>query len=152
MLFRSTAGLNVGDHVILLKVSGVVACNEVSLVDVVRALDGAVTETEVRDGDTGGLLGVILEVCLNKLVGVVTDDLDGVLVSTNGTVSTETPELTADCTCSRSVGSGLFFERKTGDVVNDTDGEVVLGSFCVEVFVGCEDGCRSGSLQEHRSA
>ena len=50
----------------------------------------------MRNGDTAGLLRVILEVSLNELIGMVTDDLDGVLVSTNGTVTAETPELALD--------------------------------------------------------
>ena len=46
------------------------------------------------NGNTTGLLGVILEVCLDVLVCVVTDDLGGVLVRTNSTITAETPELT----------------------------------------------------------
>ena len=37
---------------------------------IVGRLDGRVTEAQVRDGDTGGLLGVILEVCLNLVMVV----------------------------------------------------------------------------------
>ena len=53
---ESTAGLNVADHIILVEVCVVVTSNEVCLVDVVRRLDGVITESEVRNGDTGGLL------------------------------------------------------------------------------------------------
>ena len=59
--------------------------NEVSLVDVIRALDRVVTKTKVRNRDTTCLLGVILEVSLDIFICVVTDDLCGVLVSTNST-------------------------------------------------------------------
>ena len=57
------------------------------------------------NGNTTGLLGVILEVCLDVLVCVVTDDLGGVLVRTNSTITAETPELTlysTFCRCDRS--------------------------------------------------
>ena len=76
--------------------------------------------------NTTGLLGVIIEVCLSKLVGVVTDDLDGVLICTYGTVCAETPELTSGGAC-RS-GNRIFgnFERKIGNVINDTDGKGLL--------------------------
>ena len=57
---------------------------------------GLVAEAQVADGDAAGLLGVILEVCLNVLVGVVADDLDGVLVGANGAVAAQTPELALD--------------------------------------------------------
>ena len=78
------AGLDILDHLhAQVDVSGVVAGHEVSLVDVVGAADVLVAETQMADGHAAGLLGVILEVCLNILVGMVADDLDGVLVSTD---------------------------------------------------------------------
>ena len=69
---------------------------EVCLVDQVGGLDRLLTETQVRHGNTAGLLGVIIEVSLSIHVGVVTDDLNGVLVSTYSTVSAQTPELAVD--------------------------------------------------------
>ena len=102
-------------------------CNEVSLVDVVRALDRVVTKTQVGNCDTACLLGVILEVSLDVFVGVVTDDLGGVLVGTNGTVSAQTPELTFYCTRSRCDRSRFNFRQgQVGNVVHDTDGETRL--------------------------
>ena len=62
-------------------------------------LIGDLTETQVRHGNTAGLLGVIIEVCLSVHVGIVTDDLNGVLVCTYGTVSAQTPELAVDGAC-----------------------------------------------------
>ena len=75
------------------------AGNKVSLVDVVRALDGLVAKAQMADGDAAGLLGVVLEVCLNVLVGMVADDLAGVLVGTDCTVTAETPEFALDGAC-----------------------------------------------------
>ena len=43
-------------------------------------------KAQVGLGNAAGLLGVILEVSLSVLIGVVTDDLDGVLVGVNGTI------------------------------------------------------------------
>ncbi len=57
------AGLDVLDHLEALgDVAGVVAGDEVGLVDVVGAADGLVAEAQVADGDAAGLLGVVLEV------------------------------------------------------------------------------------------
>ena len=69
------------------------ASHEIGLVDVIRALDRLVTESQVGNGNAAGLLGVILEVCLDIFVGVIADNLGGVLVRTDGTVAAETPEL-----------------------------------------------------------
>lgn len=96
------------------------ACNEVSLVDVVGALDGLIAEPQVGYGDTAGLLGVILEVSLYILVGMVADDLDGVLVCANGTVAAQAPELALDGAFCRSIRGGLLLQGQIGQIVVDT--------------------------------
>ena len=68
--------------------------NKVCLVDQVGGFDRVMTETQVGHGNTAGLLGVIIEVSLCVHIGVIADDLDGVLVCTYGTVCAQTPELT----------------------------------------------------------
>ena len=55
-----------------------------------------IAEAQVADGHAAGLLGVVLEVRLNVLVGVVADDLDGVLVGAHGAVAAQAPELALD--------------------------------------------------------
>ena len=86
-------------HVVLAYVGRIVAGYEVCLVDQVGGLDRRLTETQVRHGNTAGLLGVIIKVSLSVHVGIVTDDLNGVLVCTYGTVSAQTPELAVDGAC-----------------------------------------------------
>ena len=86
-------------------------CNEVSLVDVVRALDGLITKAQMRNGDTAGLLRVILEVSLDILIGVVTDDLCRVFISSYSTVTADTPELTLNGAGCGSDGRGLLLNR-----------------------------------------
>ena len=77
---------------------------------------------------------------------MVTDDLDGVLVCTNSTVAAETPELAGNCACGNGVGSGLFFERVTCNVIDDADGEAILRSVLCEVFINGKDGSGCGVL------
>ena len=102
---KYAAGLYILNHLHALDhVCGIVASHEVRLVDIVRALDRVIAKTQMGNGDTAGLFGIILEVCLNILVGVVTDNLGGVLVCSNRTVAAETPELAllrACCGCDR---------------------------------------------------
>ena len=87
------AGFNVVNHLVALcYIRRVVAGNKVGLVYVIGALDRLIAETQVRNGNTAGLLRVILEVSLNVFIGMVADDLDRVFVSANGTVAAETPE------------------------------------------------------------
>src|SRR5699024_7591536 len=134
------------DREVLGDVGRVAAGNEVCLIDVVRALDRLVAKTQMRYGNAAGLLGVVLEVCLYILVGVVTDDLDGVLVCTNGTVAAQTPELALGGALGCGVRSRLLFQRQVGYVVVDTQGEHVLGLVLSQLFVYCEDRCRRSIL------
>ena len=123
------------------------SCNEVSLVDVVRALDGLITEAQMRDGDTAGLLRVILEVSLDILVGVVTDDLCRILICSDSTVAADTPELTLNRAGCGGDGCGLLLgKRKTGNIINNTDGEALLGISLLELFVDSEYGRRRSIL------
>ena len=71
-------------------------CNKVCFVDQVGGFDRFLSETQVRHRYTAGLLGVIIEVSLSVHVCVVTDDLDGVLVCTYGTVCAKSPEFAVD--------------------------------------------------------
>ena len=69
------------------------AGHEIRGVHKIRGLDGAYAEAKVGAGVAAGLLGVIVEVCLAVEVRVGADDLDGVLVGTNCTVTAKTVEL-----------------------------------------------------------
>ena len=75
---------------------------------------------------------------------MVADDLDRVLVAAYGTVRAESVELAADCACGSSVDLLCYFERVAGYVVDDTYGEVVLGSFCLHVL---EDSVDHGRIE-----
>jgi hypothetical protein len=50
----------------------------------------------VGDGDRAGLLRVVHEVALGEVVGLLADDLDGVLVGADRAVGTETEEEAAE--------------------------------------------------------
>ena len=58
---EGTAGLQSSSHVILVHIRGVVAGYEVSLLNQVGALDRLLTESQVRGGNTAGLLRVKLK-------------------------------------------------------------------------------------------
>ena len=138
------AGLDVVDHLEALgDVAGVVAGHEVGLVDIVRGTDGVIAEAQMADGHTAGLLGVILEVCLHVLVGVVADDLDGVLVGAHGAVAAQTPELALDGAGSSGVGTVLILgQGQVGHIVHDADGELALHLVALELVIHGEHGGR----------
>ena len=113
------------EHVEATDVGGVVAGHEVGLVDQVGALDLLFAKAQVADGDAAGLLGVVDEVALREHVGVVADDLDGVLVGADGTVGTQTPEHAAGGAFRLGVDGLAEGDGKVGHVVVDTDGEAM---------------------------
>ena len=141
---EDAAGLHVLHHrEVLHDVGRVVARDEVGLINVVRALDGLVAEAQMADGDAAGLLGVVLEVRLDILIGVVADDLGGVLVRADGTVAAEAPELALDGAFRGGVGgllTGLLGEGEVGNVVHDADGKLALRLVLLELVVNGEHG------------
>ena len=85
--------------------------------------------------NTTGFLRIIVEISLSVHICVVTDDLDGVLVSTNSTVSTKAPEFTACCAFAGNVNLWKNWQRQMCNVIHDTDCKVVLRSIQFQVFI-----------------
>jgi len=101
-------------------------------VDEVRAIDRVRVETNMAHGHRAGLLGVVDEVGLNSQIGVVPDDLGGVLVRADRAIGTQTEEDRAHASV---VGAERRIVSETGvaDVVDDPDGEsiarLIFGGF-----------------------
>ena len=129
------AVLEAVNHIIVRHVGRVVTGHEVSRIDQIRGLYRYLTETQVGYGQTARLLGVVGEVALSVHIGVVADDLDGVLVSANGTVGAQAVEHARDGAFRR--GDDLLAQGQggAGNVVLDTHGEVVLGRVLIQVVV-----------------
>ncbi len=70
--------------------------DEIRLRDQIAGLDRLGTEAQMRDSHRAGFLGVVHEISLRVVVGVFSDDLDGVLVCADGAVGTESVEERAD--------------------------------------------------------
>ena len=141
---EGSAGFDVAYHLKTLgNIRGVVARHEVCLGDIVRRANPVIAEAQVADGDTTGLLGVILEIRLNVLVGMVADDLDGVLVGTNRTVATNTPELALDGSFGCGIGSiRIFGQRQVGNIIHNTDRKLMARLILLELFKDSECGRR----------
>ena len=126
------------NHVVFVDVWRVVACNKVCFMNQVSRFDRFLTETEVRHCNTTGFLWIIIKVSLCIHICVITDDLDRVLVSSDCSVSSKSPELTVDCSfwcCNQWCTN---FKWKICNIIVDTDCE----SFFVCVVEYCNDLCR----------
>ena len=95
---------------------------------ITRRDDLVFAATQMRNGHGTGFLGVVNKVPLRGVVGLGTDDLDGVLVGTNGTVGTQTIEQGTEDIASLDVVGLVVFEAGEGKVVVGTDTEFFLRS------------------------
>ena len=98
-------------------------------------------EAQMASRQAAGFFGVILEVSLHILVGIVTDDFAGILVGADRAVGAETPEFAGNNALSRS--HDVFADRQgqVRYIIVDADGEVVP-LFAGHVVKDCFDLCR----------
>src|SRR5690606_33610432 len=113
------------------------ASNEISLIYQVSRLNRLLTESQVGYCNTTGFLGVIGEISLSIHIGVVSDDLDRVLVSTNCTIGTQSPELAADCSLRCCIDLLCHWQGCKCYVVYDSDSEAILNFFSLQVVEYC---------------
>ena len=120
-------------NVINLDIVGFMAGYEIRPVNQVGGLDGQIAKPQMRNGDTARFLGVVGEISLGILFGVIADDLDGTLVGTNGSVGSKAPEFRTNGSLGCGVESGNHLQGGVGDIVLDTHGKMVLGSGTLHV-------------------
>ena len=124
------------------------ARHEVGLVDIVRAPDRRIAKTQMADGHAARFLGVVLEVRLDIFVGVVADDLNGVLVRAHSAIAAQAPELALDGAWSCGVGAiGIFGKTQVRNIVHNANGETRLGSIFLQLFVHGEQRRRGRVLR-----
>ena len=83
-------------YIVHVEVSLYVASHEVRRIYEVSGVDRLITEAQVRACEATRLLGIVGEISLTVLVGVVTNNLHGVFVGTYSTVGTESEELSLE--------------------------------------------------------
>ena len=142
---ENTARFEAAEQVIFINIGRTMAGDIVSLADEVRLTDRIFAETEMGNGDAAGFLGVIGEVALGIHIGMITDDLDGTLVGTYGTIRAEAPEFAGN------QFAGHFRNRngskgEIGHIIHDGKGEVVTRVFCLQVFIDSHDIFRNDVL------
>ena len=118
------------------------AGNEVSLVNQIGRLNRRMPKAKVRHRHAARLFGIIVKVCLGIHICIVTDDLDGVLVCSYGTVSAQPPELTVGSSLRRGNNRRSQLQGQMGNIINNTNGKWRLG----RVLIYSNDLGRSGIL------
>lgn len=110
---KRAAFLEVGGHVVTGHVGRVMAGDKVSRVDEIFRLNGLVPESQMGNGDAARFFGIVEEIRLHVFVGMVADNLDGVLVGAHRTVGAETVELAGSGAC----GAASNFSEKSREVL-----------------------------------
>ena len=128
-------------HVVALEEGELVAGDKAGLVDEVSRVDRLGAEAQVGNGDGAGLLGVVDEIALGVIVGILADDLDRVLVGADGAIRAEAVEHGAHGFGMLGGEAGVEGQAGMSDVLVDADGEVVLGAGLGQLV---EDGLDHG--------
>ena len=110
-----------GVHVTLL-----MAGNKVCHSHIIGAANRFMAKAQMASCETAGLLGIILEVSLYILVGIVSDDLAGIFVCTDGSVRPKPPELAGDNALASCDDVFTYRQGSVCYVIDNTDGEVIL--------------------------
>ena len=130
-------------HVVSAQIGGIVTGYKIRSINQPGHVHRAFSKAQVTGGDSTGLLGVIHKISLGVHVGVLTDDFNAVLVGSDRTVGTQTPEHAGDYILGSDIDFFLHGDGKVGQVVIDSHGEVV-GTGSVQVIIngfhirGCE--------------
>ncbi len=93
--------------------------------------DGVGTKAQVRNSNATRFFRVILEVTLGVVRGFFTNDFDRVFVGSNSTIGTKTIEHSLNDIVRQDLKAGIVIEAQIGNIVNDTNCEVLFGiDFC----------------------
>ena len=143
---EGAAGFQLGDDIILTQEGLVVAGHKVCLLYQIGGENGLLAEAQMAAGDAEGLLGVVLKIGLGILIGIVADDLDGILVSAHGAVAAKTPELTADHFLVGEGQAGPNGQRAVCHIIFDTHSEAGERLILQQVIENRLDLSRGGVL------
>ncbi len=120
-------GLRCRQHVRPLQELELVARNEIGPRDEIRPPDRTRSKTQVGNRHGAGFLRVVHKVALRVVVGVLSDNLDRVLVRAHRAVGAETVEKRPDGPRILRRKLGIIVEARVRDVVANSNGEMVLG-------------------------
>ena len=120
-------------------IRSLVYSHKVSSINQVRSLNRSLAKAQVGYSNTTGLFGIIEEVALCIHIGMVADNLNGVLVSANGAVGAQTPEFAGGGAFRNNLQVTASREGSIGNVVYDANGKVVFGFSRCQISKYCFD-------------
>ena len=102
------------------------AGDEIGLRNQIAGVNRLRTEAQMRNRHRARFLGVVNEVALRVVVGVLADDLDGILVGAHRAVRAQAVEHRADHAVWLNGEFRIVIQAGVADVVIDADREMIL--------------------------
>ena len=116
--------------------------DEIRFADEVGAVDGARSETQVRDGLRARFPRVIHKIALRIIVSAFADDFDRVFVGANRPVGTQPVEHPAHHVVCFDAEIGVVIDAGVGHIINNAHGEMVFRFVFFHFFEQTVNHCR----------
>src|SRR5215475_5856837 len=87
---------------------------------------GAATESQVGHGHSSRFLGIVDEIALGVVGGLLANDLDRVLIGADGAIRSQSPKHSAQPIARLGLKVGIIIEACKGHIVYDADSEMRL--------------------------
>ena len=146
---ESAAFTQTAQQIVLMHIGLLRAGDKVCFIQQIRGTNLTLAETQMRNGQTAGFLRIVEEIALCILIGVITDDLNGLFVCADRAVGTESPELATGRAFLADMQDFRLIQGKIRHIIFNGDSEVVLRLIFFEVAEYGQQMGRNGILRAH---
>ena len=119
---------NTFEHIITSDKRLIMISNKISVFNQIFRLNGRGTKTKMWTGNSTGFFWIVLEVALCIHIGIVTNNLNRVLICTNRTIRTKSPEFCWESAFRKGVELFFYFEWFIWYVVVDSNRKAMESS------------------------
>ena len=123
------------------------ASHEISLIDQIGRMDGIWPKAQVRNRLCTRLLGVVYKITLSVVLGLLSNDLDGVLICAYGAIGTQPEEDRPNGVFTFNGESGIVIDAGVRNIVFDSYRKVIFGLVLGHIIIDTFDHCRSEFLR-----
>ena len=134
---------NSAQHIVHVQIGLNMTSHEIGRIHQICRANRRIAETQVRTGETSRLFRIVGEIGLTIFIGIVTDNLYRVLVSTYRTIGSQTIKFSLEDTFATQCQFFFRRKRRESDIIDNTDSKVVLRLRQRQVFIYRQNLCRS---------
>jgi len=111
------------------------AGKEIRCFNQVRRTNTLFAKTQMRLGYSTRLFGVIRKICLSIQIGIINNNRNSVLISTNSSIRTKAPEFAANNIFWSDIHIRANWQRDMRNVIIYTNGKMVSWFTLVHIFI-----------------